>query len=140
MLELFSVVALLLAKMGSSRLLTHAVTIFAGWYQGPTVLMPYIVFTVLFITILTLTNWLGKLCSVLIQPTMIGSVDRFLGSLVGILKWGLGTSVCIWLSGLLHLELPEAYTQGSLLFSTIKGLLPHLFLEASKWLPQLQPW
>lgn len=138
--ELFSVGALVLAALGSTRLLDEALGLCAKWYHEPSGIWPYVIFVLLFVIILVATTWIGKLFKALIQPTLLGSLDRLLGSLIGILKWGVCSSACLWLGGLVQLKIPEAYTASTFLFPVIESLAPQLLAWSSAWFPHIQEW
>ena len=91
-LELFSLGALVLAAMGSTRLLVVALGLCAKWYHGSSGALPYIVFVLIFLLILITIKGIGQFFRALIKPTLLGSLDRLLGSMIGLLKWGVGTS------------------------------------------------
>ena len=139
-LEIFSLSALVLATLGSTRLLDGALALGAKWHYELSGIGRYVVFVLLFITILVATVWVGKLCQALLKPTLLGTLDRLLGSVVGILKWGILSSVCLWLGNLVQLQLPEQYTAGTFLFPVIKALAPRLLTWCGAWLPHLQDW
>lgn len=139
-LELFSVGALVLATLGSTRLLDGTLRLCSKWYHDPSGVLPYIIFILLFVSILVATTFVGKFFKALIQSTLLGSLDRFIGSLVGILKWGVCSSACLWLGGLVQLKLPEAYTEHTFLFPIIESLAPQLLAWYSSWFPHIQEW
>jgi len=139
-LEIFSVGALALAAIGSIRLLDKAVEICARWNYEQKGLLPYIIFVSLFVIILITTTWMGRFFKALIKPTLLGGLDRLLGSILGILKWGVYSSTCLWLSSLLQLKIPEAYTNNTVLFPIIKSLAPQLLAWCATWLTHFPKW
>lgn len=131
--ELFSLGALALAAMGSTRLLVVASGFCAKWYQGSSEALPYVIFVCLFLIILVTIKGIGQLFSALIKTTLLGSIDRLLGSMLGLLKWSVGTSAYLWLGELLQLKIPEVYTANTVLFPLIKALAPQLFSWCVTW-------
>ena len=140
-LELCSMGALVLAALGSTKLLDGAVGFFAKWYHDPkSELLPYVAFVLLFIIILIATMLLSRLLKVLIKPTLLGNLDGPLGSIVGILKWGLGSSACLWIGSLVQLKIPEIYTANTLLYPIIESLAPQLLAWCITWFPLAEAW
>ena len=139
-LELFSVGAWVLATLGSTILLDSTLGFCTQWYHDASGVLPYVVFVLLFVSMLVATTWIGKFFKALIKPTLLGSLDSLLGSVVGILKWGICSSACLWLGGLLQLKIPETYTANTLLFPVIQSLAPQLLAWCSLWLPHIQEW
>ena len=139
-LEIFSNGALVLATTGSIQLLDHAVKLCTKWYDQQQALLPYVLFVCLFIVILMTITWAGKLLKTIIKPTLLGGLDGLLGSLLGILKWGIYSSTCLWLGDLLQLKIPEMYTENSLFFPMIRSLVPQLLAWCSTWSPYMQQW
>ena len=132
-LELFSLGALVLAAMGSTRLLVVALGLCAKWYHGSSGALPYIVFVLIFLLILITIKGIGQFFRALIKPTLLGSLDRLLGSMIGLLKWGVGTSAYLWLGEVLQINIPEAYTTHTFIFPFIKSLAPQLFYWCIAW-------
>ena len=139
-LEIFSTGALVLAVLGSIKLLDGAVELCTKWYHGQNKLLPYVLFVCLFVIILIATTLAGKLFKALIQPTLLGSLDRLLGSLLGILKWGVCSSTFLWLGSLVQLEIPRVYTEGTFLFPIIASLCPQFLAWCTAWIPSTQEW
>ncbi len=140
--EIFSTGALGLAAWGSRRLLSKAVALCTPWLggHGQDALLPYVVFVCLFVIILLSTTLVGRLFKALIKPTVLGSLDRFLGGILGIFKWSTSMSALLWLGSLAQLKIPEAYTANTVLFPIIEALGPQLFAWCVAWMPYIQDW
>ena len=139
-LELFSIGAWVCATLGSTHLFDRTLGFCTQWYHDPSGVLPYGVFVLLFVSIFVVTIWIGKFFKALIKPTVLGRFDRLLGSIVGILKWGIYSSACLWLGGLLQLKIPETYTAHTFLFPIIQPLAPKLLAWCSLGLPHIQEW
>ena len=132
-LELFAVTSLVVAALGSSLLLDEVVAFLAKWYHGQREIVAYTLFVLLFITILVGILALGRLVKAMIKPTLLGSIDKFLGAFFGLLKWALCCSALLWLGSLVQLKIPEAYTADTHLFPIIQSLAPQLISWCSGW-------
>lgn len=113
--------------MGSTRLLIVALGLLTKWYHNSSEVLTHVVFVLIFLIILVTIKGIGQFFRALIKPTLLGSLDRLFGSMIGLLKWGVGTSAYLWLGELLQLKIPEVYTANTLLFPFIKSLAPKLF-------------
>ena len=138
--EIFHTGALALATLGSTRLLDNAVSLCAPWFHGQEGLLPYVVFVCLFIIILLSTTVVGKVVKALIKPTVLGSLDKLLGGILGIFKWSTSMSTLLWLGSLVQLKIPEAYTENTFLFPIIEALGPQLLAWCSPWVLHIQDW
>jgi membrane protein required for colicin V production len=139
-LEIFSIGALVLAVLGSIRLLGSAVALCTQWYYDQRGLLPYVAFLLLFVTIFIAITLVGRCFKALTKPTLVDSLDKLLGSILGIFKWGMGSSAFLWLGGLVQLKIPEAHTEGTFLFPIIVSLCPQLLAWCAAWIPSIQEW
>ena len=139
-LEIFSIGALVLAALGSMRLLDSAIALCTTWYDDQSGLLPYVVFVLLFFIILVTITWIGRFFKDLIKSTLLGSLDRFSGGVLGIFKWGVCSSTFLWLGGLVQLRMPEAYTEDTFIFPIIESLFPYLLAWCASWMPYIQEW
>ena len=140
--EIFSTGALVAAVLGSTRMLSKAVALCTPWLggYGQDELLPYVVFVCLFIIILLSTTVVGKVVKALIKPTVLGSLDKLLGGILGIFKWSTSMSTLLWLGSLVQLKIPEAYTENTFLFPIIEALGPQLLAWCSPWVLHIQDW
>ncbi|MHA7877482.1 MAG: CvpA family protein [Bacteroidota bacterium] len=138
--EILSTGALVMAALGSLRFRGSAVKLLSPWFQGQDALLPYVVSACLFVFILMAITVVGKLFKALIKSTILGSLDRFLGSMLGVFKWSTGVSALLWAGDLVQLKIPEAYTEDTFLFPIIESLAPKLLAWCTTWIPYLQEW
>ncbi|MEL6152700.1 MAG: CvpA family protein, partial [Bacteroidota bacterium] len=87
--EAFSIGALLIAACISAALLDTLL----AWCNVPGQQdwenwLPYIAFGGVFVVLVVLITLLGRCMKRLVKPTLLGSLDRLLGCLIGMLKWG----------------------------------------------------
>jgi membrane protein required for colicin V production len=138
--EIFSISALALAALGSVRLLDGVIGFCVKWYHAQSELLPYVVSVSLFVIILITITWVGRLFRALIKPTLLGGLDRLLGSVLGIFKWSICSSAFLWLGSLVRLKIPEVYTEDTFIFPVVESLLPHLLAWCAPWVPYIQKW
>jgi membrane protein required for colicin V production len=138
--EISSIGALVLAALGSIRLLDRVVELCVKWCHAQGELLPYVVFVSLFITISITITWIRRFFRALIKPTLLGDIDMFLGGVLGIFKWSICSSAFLWLGSLVQLKVPEAYTEGTFIFPIVESLLPHLLVWGTSWMPSIQEW
>ncbi|MFY0593192.1 CvpA family protein [Roseivirga sp.] len=106
LLELFGILAFVLAIIGGFKLMELGMTYLEGYLEGVDHLLPFISFIVIFIGIILLVNMLGKLVKKMVDMTLLGGVDKFAGAIVGIVKWAIGVSIILWLTLNFGVELP----------------------------------
>ena len=78
----------------------------ADYFEDFDHLLPFISFIIIFLAIILLVNMLGKLIKKMIDMTLLGGVDKFAGGVVGVVKWGIGISILLWLTINFGIELP----------------------------------
>ncbi|MDN4164585.1 CvpA family protein [Cytophagales bacterium LB-30] len=123
-MEVISLLAIILAIVGSFKLLHWGMAFIqekTGYFDS---LLPFIAFVLLFIGILVLVNLLGKAVKKIIDLTPFGLIDNMVGALLGIFKWGLALSVIVWLASSASVEIPENFTQDSFLYPYLLAFAP----------------
>ena len=106
LLELFGILAFVLAIIGGFKLMELGMSYLSEYLEGVDHLLPFISFLVIFIAIILLVNMLGKLVKKMVDMTLLGGVDKFAGAIVGIVKWAIGLSIILWLTLNFGVELP----------------------------------
>jgi len=140
LLEAFAISAILLAVLGSVKLMEPAVNLGKLWFGSLGNTLPYIIFVLIFVTIYVSVTLLGKGVQHVVKPTSLGTLDKILGAGVGVFKWGLFISAVIWLAELVHLKVPPTYVENSLLFPILKPILPCFIELLTSWFPSIQDW
>ena len=138
--EVFSLGAFLLATIGSVKLLDQLTSLFKQRYGSLGNFTPYIVFVVIFITIVILVTLIGKLFRNLVNMTILGGLDKIMGAILGVFKWAFFVSTFIWLANLLHLNWAHSYLVDTFFFPLIKSLAPRFLDWLAAWIPALQGW
>ena len=123
-LELIGILALILAIIGSFKLLNEAIRFLSQFFPDYSNIVPFIAFLGLFIIILILVSLLGRFLKKMIDLTILGSIDNLLGALLGVFKWAFLISLVLWLFNQINLSVPADLTEGSFLFDKIEGLAP----------------
>lgn len=106
LLELFGILAFVLAIIGGFKLMELGMSYLSDYLEGVDHLLPFISFLVIFIAIILLVNMLGKLVKKMVDMTLLGGVDKFAGAIIGIVKWAIGLSIILWLTLNFGVELP----------------------------------
>jgi len=136
--ELCALGAFFLAALGSIKLLDQAIVIGTQWGYDFGESVPYVAFVLVFILILVSILLAGRLVRRLIQPTLLGSIDSLVGSVLGLCKWALVVSALLSLSRSLDMAIPEAYTQDSWLLPWLETLVPQGLHWCLRWMPGLE--
>ena len=120
-LELISIVAFVLAIVGGFKLLHVGMEYVSKVYEGFGNFLPFVAFLVLFILILIIVNMVGQILKKIIDWTPLGFLDNLAGSLIGIIKGALILSILLWVISGLHIDIPERFTDNSMLLPFISG-------------------
>jgi membrane protein required for colicin V production len=124
LLEIVSILALILGIIGGIKLLHWGMELLTDHFDIDSLILPYLTFILLFLIIIIVINLIGKMIKKMIDLTVLGSVDNFAGSILGIFKWALGVSFLILISSSLGISLPEKYTEEAGLYHFIESLAP----------------
>lgn len=66
--------------------------------------------------------------------TILGGLDRFAGAVLGIVKWGIGVSILLWLVFHFGIELP-GQEEDHVLYPFLVEVGPNIIDRLSSWLP-----
>lgn len=138
LMELVALLSLVLGIIGGFRLMHYGMVWLEGRLGEFQSLAPFIAFLGIFVIIIVLVNLLGRAAKSLLDMTLLGSLDKFVGALVGLLKWAFGVSIVLWLLNLAEVFIPEEMIEGSLLFPYLVQFAPWVVEMASALLPFAQ--
>ena len=134
LLEIFGILAFLLAIIGGFKLMELGMSYLSDYFEGIDHLLPFISFLVIFLAIILLVNMLGKMVKKMIDMTLLGGVDNFAGAVVGIVKWAIGLSIVLWLTFHFGIELP-GQNEELILYPFLADLGPNLISAIDVVLP-----
>jgi membrane protein required for colicin V production len=129
-----SLVAIVLGILGGFALLGKAMLMLDSNFQIDQSVLPYIAFAVVFVLIVVLVSWIGRLLRDLVQHTFLGGVDQAVGAIVGMVKTTFMLSVTLWIFEALKIDVADWFAS-SYLYGIIEGFAP---LVAS-WIGKLVP-
>lgn len=134
LLEIIAILAFILAIIGGFKLMEEGVTFLSEYLDSYGQLLPFLSFIVIFLLIILFINMLGKILKKVIDMTLLGGLDRFAGAVLGILKWGFGISILLWLLFHFGIQLP-GQDQEHVLYPFLVEVGPNLIDRLSSWLP-----
>ncbi|HET7179047.1 MAG TPA: CvpA family protein [Chryseosolibacter sp.] len=136
LMELFSFAALLLGILGAFKLLGYAMIFLDDQFNISKTILPYVAFAAVFIAIVISVRLIGKLIKMSIDKTLLGSLDKAAGAVLGLLKASFLLSVALWIVHSLNLQLPSAWTTDSWLLPRVESFAP----QVAVWLGQYVPF
>lgn len=98
-------------------------------------LLPFVSFAVIFFPTLYLINQLGRFLRSSIRYTILGTMDSWVGGLVGGFTWLFGMSTVCWLLQTIGILFPESYTTDSILYPYVLQVSPWIIANTSDWIP-----
>jgi membrane protein required for colicin V production len=96
-MEVVNILAFILALLGAFKLMDQSIVWLVEIFGKPNPFIPFLAFLLVFIGIVLGVNILGKLLKGLVGLTILGSIDKLIGALIGMFKWAFGTSLVLWL-------------------------------------------
>jgi membrane protein required for colicin V production len=137
LLEIFGVLAFVLAIIGGFKLMETGMVYLSEYFENFDQLLPFISFLVIFLAIIILVNMLGKLLKKMIDLTLLGGFDKFAGAILGLVKWAIGVSILLWLVNNFGIELP-GQEEELVLYPFLTELGPKLIASLDVVLPFVQ--
>ncbi len=134
LLEIFGVLAFVLAIIGGFKLMEVGMVYLSEYFEDFDQLLPFISFILIFLAIILLVNMLGKLLKKAIDMTLLGGFDKFAGAILGLVKWAIGISILLWLVNNFGIELP-GQDEDLVLYPFLTELGPKLIASLDVVLP-----
>ena len=123
-LEFVGILALIIAIIGSLKLLNEGIRFLAGYFPDYSNILPFITFIGLFVIILIGISLLGRFLKKMIDLTILGAVDNLLGAILGVFKWGFLVSILLWIFNQVNIRIPADLTENSYMYEKVAGLAP----------------
>lgn len=133
--ELFTLLGILLGVLAGFKLMGEAMLLLDEHYDINENVLPYVAFGVVFLIVVIGITLLGKAFKSSLEKTVLGSVDKFCGGLLGILKTAFVLSVFIWLFSSLNVYAPKSFSEDSWLLPIVAKLAP----AVTSWIGDIFP-
>jgi len=121
-----SLLALIMGVLGGFYFLNWGVTILINEFGLSGRMLPVFAFIIIFIGIIIIVNFIGKVLKKIIHMILLGGVDRLAGALVGAFMWTFLVSSLIWVASVFKMSFPIDWEEGSLLYVYIKPVAPFI--------------
>ena len=116
LIQFITFIAFIIAIVAAFNLGQLGVHKLKGWFDLNESILPVISFLIIFIGVLISIVLLGKFLTSVLHQTLFGSVDKYAGALVGILKAAFGLGCVLWLLEKSGLKIPIEYTDESFVY------------------------
>jgi membrane protein required for colicin V production len=123
-MEIVSILAFILAVIGSFKLLQEGMKFMQENFELSGKLLPYLTFIILFVMIVILVNLAGKAVKKMLDMTLLGSFDNLAGGIVGLFKWAFGLSVLIWIFNYFQINPIEKYADDTIVYPMVTSFAP----------------
>lgn len=133
--ELFTLLGIILGVLAGFKLMGAAMLMLDEHYDINENVLPYAAFGVVFMVVVIGVSLLGKIFKSSLEKTVLGSVDKLFGGLLGILKAAFMASVLIWLFTSLNIFAPTSFTEDAWLYPTVAGFAP----AVTRWIGEIFP-
>ncbi len=133
-IEIFSLLAFVLGIILALHL---TIPVTAGFFGDSDFfeIIAIVVFIVLFVVLSVGIRFGGRLIKNVLDVTLLGKVDNFVGGITGLLKWAFIISVICWILESLGFGIHQKLTAESLIFPYIVDLAP----QTLNWFSGLFP-
>ena len=130
-----SLVAVILGILGGFLLLGQAMLMLDSNFRINENILPYIAFAIVFVVIVILVSVMGNILRASLHMTFLGSIDRAMGGLLGIVKSAFLLSVTFWILDSLGIDVITDWFSTSGLYPVISGFAPMV----ADWIGELIP-
>ena len=134
-IEIIGLVALILAIIGGLKLVQWGGEFLRNTFDIDSIWLPVITFILIFLIILLIVYSIGSMLKHAVHLTLLGSVDRLAGSVLGIIKWAFGLSVIIWFFSNIGFVFPEEMSANTFVYPQIYDFAPMVFGYLSSLFP-----
>lgn len=136
LMGLISLLAIVLGVFLGFKLMGEGMAFLEKQFNADQKTLPYISFFLIFILVVVLVTWLGKVIRDSIDKTFLGRVDESMGLVLGVFKTMFMLSVVLWIADSLKYSPKAEWTQGSWLYPFTAKLAPDL----AGWMAQFLPF
>ncbi len=119
-----SLLALVLGVFGGFYFLNWGVSILVSEFGLSGRMLPIMTFVIIFIGIIFIVNFIGKLLKKFVQMILLGGVDKLAGALIGAFMWIFLISSLIWVASIFKMNFPSDWKQESLLYEYVVPIAP----------------
>ncbi len=133
--ELITLLGIILGVLAGFKLMGAAMLMLDEHYDINENVLPYVAFGVVFLFVVIGVSLLGKFFKSSLEKTLLGSVDKLAGGLLGILKTAFMLSVLIWITSSLNINVPERFTEDAWLYPTVARFAP----AVTAWIGEIFP-
>ncbi len=134
-MEVISSLALILAIYVGFKLLHEGISFLQEQFDLSGNFLPYLSFILLFVGTILLVNIIGKAVKKVLDLTLLGSIDNVAGGILGILKWGFGISVLLWIFNYFEINPLENYIDGAVIYPFVVTIAPNVISFITAILP-----
>ena len=136
LVEIISLLGLFLSLLGAIVFLDLGVEHFKHYFEEYSKVLPYAVFIGIFVLLVIGFSSLAKLMKSVISVTFLGSLDRLVGAVFGVVKWLIGISLILWLSHDLGVDIN--LEEKSEIMKQIEGIAPKIMKLFLPYWPEVK--
>lgn len=137
LLEIIGLLALVLGIIGGLKLMQWGMGVLQNQFNITGKLIPIIVFIFIFVCIVILVSIIGSMLKNVVHLTLLGSVDKLAGSILGVFKWAFGLSVLLWFFSSMGFSFPEEMSFNTYIYPEVYGFAPKIIGYLSSFFPFL---
>lgn len=135
LMEIVSILAFVIAIIGSFKLLQVGMDILKENFELSGKFLPYLTFIIIFIAIIIVVNLIGKAVKKILDMTLLGSFDNLAGAIIGVFKWAFGLSVLLWIFNYFQINPIEDYAENAVVYPFVVSFAPTVVEYISALIP-----
>jgi membrane protein required for colicin V production len=126
LIQLLTLLAWVIALVTAFQLMNVAVEYLSVNFQLEGSWVPVLGFLFIFLVVLLGMFLLSKWLTYVVHATLVGSLDKYAGALVGLIKAAFGLGGFLWLIDKSKLELPTSYTDEAFIYPWLVDFTPKM--------------
>jgi len=135
LIQFITFIAFIIAIITAFNLGQIGVSKLKEWFDLNDSILPVASFLLIFLGVLITIILLGKFLTSVLHQTLFGSVDKYAGALVGILKAAFGLGCVLWLLEKSGLKIPFEYTDESFVYVWLTEYSPSVIKLLGQIIP-----
>lgn len=136
LIEIITLFAFVIAVISGMKLSHSAISFFSeSSDKNSEKWLPFAVFLLIFILVFVGIFFLGKLLKNILDYSLLGDFDSWVGAVVGALKVAFAVSLLLWLIHYAKIDIPKSYTSDSIIYPNLIHFAPDLVKYVSYVIP-----
>ena len=135
---ILSILAFFIGIVVAFRFMHWGAEMLSERVQSLSFMLPFVSFVIIFLVVTITIRILAYILKKVLYLTLLGAFDSFAGAILGMVKWAIMISLLFWVAHAFEFQLPDQFTDGSVIFPLILPLAPTLVALLDDYTPIIE--